>query len=117
MFHKNNRQCSILATVPRKLMGEAHLLNGYFNRKVFLLFADDATTFVLPYKFPYARCKFTVTFKHRIEDENYCESLLKRLIKLTLTEVEAAYDKKEAIRLQEEIINDYRSQEKNHRLW
>lgn len=112
MFYNNNKQCSIITTVPRKLFDEHDLINRIFRAKVYLLFANKADTVIKRYDHPAARWKFTVLFNDSIEDTEYYDGLVNRLVKWAVMDVEAEYDKRQSKDLGNQIANDFNNYKK-----
>ena len=112
MFYNNNKQCSIVVTVPRKLFGEYDLVNKIFRAKVYLIFADRADTVVKRYDHPASKWKFSVLFNESIEDTGYYDGLVNKLIKWAVMDVEAEYDKRLSKDLGNQIANDFNNYKK-----
>lgn len=108
MFHYHNTQCSIDSTIPRKLLPEDKLVRTLFKKKVFLLFGEKADAIITKYPTP-SRCRFTVLFGRKIDDTEYYEKLVKRLIKWVIIDAEAEYDKKTSDNMGIQIVNDFKN--------
>lgn len=116
MFFNRNRQCSICVTVPRKLTDEYTLIKDTFRRKAFLLFADKADIVVNKYDHPSARWKFTILFNNCVDDTDFYDRLVNRLIKWTITDVEAEFDKKTSRLMESQIIKDFKAYKEQKKL-
>lgn len=114
MFYNHNKQCSIAVTVPRKLFNDYALINKLFRAKAYLLFADKADTVVKRYDHPSSRWKFTVLFKNSVEDTEYYDGLVSKLIKWTVMDVEAEYDKRVSRELGAQIASNFNNYKKLH---
>ena len=115
MFHNHNKQCSIDSTIPRKLLSEDKLIKSIFKQKIFLLFGERTDIVITKYKIS-SKCRFTVLFDKKVEDTEYYEKLVKKLIKWTILEVEAEYDKKTSQDMGIQIVSDFKNYKETHRI-